>query len=176
LTTLRGAKLGIRVPAVVAVALVAATVATAAWMFQRDQADAGVDEGRYDLVEVTVQTLRVGVELAGETGYGQAREFPLRAEGTVTWLPDRGTKVRRGEPLMEVDGRPIILMYGDSPAYRTLHDGTENAQSDIEPAGDAGADASTDDAESSAGDPPSPPEPTVGEDVRQFEENLTELG
>jgi peptidoglycan hydrolase-like protein with peptidoglycan-binding domain len=38
--------------------------------------------------------------------------------GTLTRLPDPGTVVTRGQPLYEVDARPVPLWYGARPAWR----------------------------------------------------------
>ena len=40
--------------------------------------------------------------------------------GTVTGLAREGSIVGRGETLYELDGRPVLLMYGAVPAYRKL--------------------------------------------------------
>ena len=48
--------------------------------------------------------------------------------GTVTALPRPGSVVRRGEPLYRVDGEPIVLMYGATPAYRDLELGVEDGR------------------------------------------------
>jgi peptidoglycan hydrolase-like protein with peptidoglycan-binding domain len=40
--------------------------------------------------------------------------------GVVTWLPAAGAVVRRGEPLYELDGRPVALFYGGRPAVRAF--------------------------------------------------------
>ena len=56
----------------------------------------------------------------------QAKLDQLR--GTVTWLPDEGSVVERGEPLYELDGQPSgILMYGERPAWRAMSEGTQGA-------------------------------------------------
>jgi peptidoglycan hydrolase-like protein with peptidoglycan-binding domain len=43
--------------------------------------------------------------------------------GLITRLPSVGAIVRRGEPLFEVDQRPVVLLYGSIPMYRTLGPG-----------------------------------------------------
>jgi Putative peptidoglycan binding domain len=43
--------------------------------------------------------------------------------GTVTALPRAGTVIERGEALYRLDGDPIALMYGSTPAYRALKSG-----------------------------------------------------
>ncbi|MFB9557402.1 efflux RND transporter periplasmic adaptor subunit [Streptomyces roseoviridis] len=45
------------------------------------------------------------------------------AGGTLTWLAAPGSVVERDERLYEVDGGPVLLMYGNEPMYRTLKTG-----------------------------------------------------
>jgi peptidoglycan hydrolase-like protein with peptidoglycan-binding domain len=47
-------------------------------------------------------------------------------QGTITWLPEEGTVVRRGQPLYRVDGRPVQLLYGKLPAWRELSVGVDD--------------------------------------------------
>ncbi|MBK5266517.1 MAG: peptidoglycan-binding protein [Acidimicrobiia bacterium] len=42
--------------------------------------------------------------------------------GTITGLPEVGTLIEQGDVLFEVDGDPIIALYGDTPAYRNMAD------------------------------------------------------
>jgi len=78
-------------------------------------------------VKVTRQTLVEAVTLPGVLGYGPATPVTSAAAGTVTWLPDIGTTVRRGGPLLRADDRPVILLYGALPMYRTLSAGLSGA-------------------------------------------------
>lgn len=59
----------------------------------------------------------------GKLTYGDSRDIPATANGTVTWLPNQGDIVKRGEPLFKVDNKPVVLMYGSLPVYRTLKEG-----------------------------------------------------
>jgi peptidoglycan hydrolase-like protein with peptidoglycan-binding domain len=59
----------------------------------------------------------------GTLGYAGEATVINRLSGTFTWLPAEGDVIRRGQRLFEVDGEPVILMYGDVPAYRDLSDG-----------------------------------------------------
>jgi multidrug efflux pump subunit AcrA (membrane-fusion protein) len=45
--------------------------------------------------------------------------------GTITALPRPGTEIGRGAPVYEVDGRPVVLLFGDSPLWRPLGPGIE---------------------------------------------------
>lgn len=65
--------------------------------------------------------------LEGTLGYGGTRTITGNVSGTITSLPAKGAVVKRGQRLYSVDGRPIFLMYGRVPAYRTLTVGSEGA-------------------------------------------------
>lgn len=43
--------------------------------------------------------------------------------GTYTWLPTAGQTIRQGHVLYRVSGTPVVLLYGRSPAYRSLSEG-----------------------------------------------------
>ncbi|MFC8074985.1 peptidoglycan-binding protein [Streptomyces sp. NPDC057307] len=45
--------------------------------------------------------------------------------GTLTWLPDVGDEIERGEPVYSADERESVLLYGSTPLYRTLDVGSE---------------------------------------------------
>jgi peptidoglycan hydrolase-like protein with peptidoglycan-binding domain len=93
--------------------------------------------------EVTRQTLTDYVEVDGTVGFGAT--LPLRytppvaaappdppSGGTaggvapdpeqhlLTWLAPIGMTVGRGHPVLRVDERPVVLLYGPLPVYRTL--------------------------------------------------------
>jgi peptidoglycan hydrolase-like protein with peptidoglycan-binding domain len=51
------------------------------------------------------------------------RTSEAAAGGTVTMLPAIGTTVARGEALYALDGRPVILLVGNTPAYRAIREG-----------------------------------------------------
>jgi peptidoglycan hydrolase-like protein with peptidoglycan-binding domain len=46
-----------------------------------------------------------------------------QAHGTYTTLPTLGQVIRQGHPLYRVNDRPVVLLYGSTPAYRTLSAG-----------------------------------------------------
>jgi peptidoglycan hydrolase-like protein with peptidoglycan-binding domain len=45
------------------------------------------------------------------------------APGTFTWLPQAGRTVREGQRIYAVSGAPVVLLYGNIPAYRDLSEG-----------------------------------------------------
>ncbi|MFF2774972.1 peptidoglycan-binding protein [Streptomyces sp. NPDC058052] len=140
-------------------------------------------------VAVTRTTLTERTEVEGELGYGAEIPLPVRATGTVTWLPEPGATAGRGETLLRVDDRPVVLLYGTLPMYRELGrtqapaatgtpgpetgtDGTETGK------GGTGTGAGPGKATAPPPADPAPPAPVPlrGMDVLQFESNLAALG
>ncbi|MFI7706394.1 efflux RND transporter periplasmic adaptor subunit [Nonomuraea sp. NPDC049480] len=74
---------------------------------------------------VTRQTLNDTVDADGELGYGPVTTAVSRKPGTITWLPGSGQQITRGKSLYRLDNKPVMLMYGDTPAYRDLKIGVE---------------------------------------------------
>ncbi|MFE9855212.1 peptidoglycan-binding protein [Streptomyces sp. NPDC005780] len=83
-----------------------------------DDAKAPGRSGR--LVQVSRETLTDRTEVDGQLGHGPEVPFPVKARGTITWLPASGTTARRGEQVLRIDDRPVVLLYGSLPMYRDL--------------------------------------------------------
>jgi peptidoglycan hydrolase-like protein with peptidoglycan-binding domain len=75
-------------------------------------------------------TSRNGSPAAGgsTSGDGGADPSSSAGSGTVTALPRPGSVVRRGGALYRLDGQPVVLMYGATPAYRDLELGVEDGR------------------------------------------------
>ncbi|RFU41566.1 peptidoglycan-binding protein [Actinomadura logoneensis] len=71
-------------------------------------------------------TTTLSASSAGSSG-GSARGGGGSSGGTITWLPSPGSKVGRGEPAYRVDNRPVPLLYGRLPLYRTLKSGVSGS-------------------------------------------------
>ncbi|MFF1297635.1 MULTISPECIES: peptidoglycan-binding protein [unclassified Streptomyces] len=137
------------------------------------------------VVAVSRATLTERTRVDGRLGYGTEIPLPVRATGTVTWLPEQGATVRRGGALLRVDDRPVVLLYGRLPMYRDLGltattdtTGTTDL-TDSESTETAGSGADGERAaptEPSASAEPSAPTELKGVDVLQFETNLAALG
>ncbi len=151
-------------------------------------------------VRVERGTLTEQREIDGTLGHGAEVPFRIRAEGTVTWLPEAGAKVGRGGTVLRVDDRPVTLLYGSLPMYRELavpqpgppatgtdgstSGGTEKGdpQSSSEDQSSAGSQSSAESQSSSTPQTDSAPQSSStprtlrGMDVRQFETNLSALG
>jgi peptidoglycan hydrolase-like protein with peptidoglycan-binding domain len=85
----------------------------------------GVPAG-YTTATVTRRTLTESASVDGTLGYGTSMELYDRLAGTFTWLPSVGATIARGGTLFRVDNLPVVLMYGSTPAYRTLKQGVSD--------------------------------------------------
>lgn len=95
---------------------------------------------------VEKRTLTRGETVDGTLGYGEATPVragagggsepeagadaqgggnPTGSGGTLTWLPDEGKVLERGDAVYGVDARKVPLLYGSTPLYRTLDVGAE---------------------------------------------------
>jgi peptidoglycan hydrolase-like protein with peptidoglycan-binding domain len=98
---------------------------------------AGTDDGT-TTAQVQRTTLITRQTVSGTLGYADQRSLLNRAGGatqtqagaTITWLPDEGAIVRRGGALYRLDGEAVRLLYGTTPAYRTMSWG--DAGTDVE--------------------------------------------
>jgi hypothetical protein len=66
---------------------------------------------------------------SGTLSYSNPQTVYNRLSGTITWLPRIGQVIKPGGTLFTIDGKPVLLMNGRTPAYR-----------DLTPAVSAGAD------------------------------------
>ncbi|MFI0895599.1 peptidoglycan-binding protein [Streptomyces sp. NPDC020983] len=152
----------------------------------------GGDEGPKALprtgsvVTVKRATLAERVTVDGQLGYGTEVPLPLKATGTVTWLPPQGATVGRGGTLLRVDDRPVVLMYGALPTYRDLGlPGAGGGQAGGERSKGTGGTSPGAAADGPSSAPSSAPAAAgsggqggelSGMDVLQFERNLAALG
>ncbi|GAA3894949.1 hypothetical protein GCM10023084_54650 [Streptomyces lacrimifluminis] len=155
------------------------------------------------VVPVTRTTLTERTDVDGQLGFGTEIPLPVKATGTVTWLPQQGATVERGDTLLRVDDRPVVLLYGSMPMYRDLgltapatastSTSTSNSNSEAD-AGSAEAGKADGGTGAAPAASPSPttgtgtgtggdagagagtPAPLTGMDVLQFETSLASLG
>ena len=81
---------------------------------EQTQEDATLgDAGSYSVVN---QAQGSAADSAGSSGSGAG-------SGTFTSLPAVGAVVRQGQVLYAVSGSPVVLLYGNTPAYRDLSEG-----------------------------------------------------
>lgn len=112
--------------AAVAVAAVAAGGLAATGGDDDADAEAGASAMRTATATVTRKTLVDREEVDGTLGFGDAVPVAVERKGIVTRVPAEGEVVERGEPLLWVDELPVVLLYGDVPAYRRLAHGVDD--------------------------------------------------
>lgn len=62
----------------------------------------------------------------GTLTYAGEHRLAAAAAGTVTWVAAEGSVISRGRSLLKVDRKPVTLMYGTLPLYRTLQRGVDD--------------------------------------------------
>src|SRR6185503_16568004 len=107
-------------------AVVAAAAGTAGggwWLRERPPVPvaAEVPTGTATVVRTDLSTT---AQIPGALGYtGRYDVFGANSGATVTWLPEPGQVINRGEPVYAVDNRPVRLFFADRPAWRSLSAG-----------------------------------------------------
>jgi hypothetical protein len=79
------------------------------------------------LATVEQRTLSSQTQVDGTLGYSGSYAVVNQASGAYTWLPGTGAIVRPGHVLYRVDGKPVLLLRGHTPAYRALSPGMSGA-------------------------------------------------
>ena len=77
----------------------------------------------YTTAEITRGDLVDTTSVSGTLTYNDSRSLSCGANGIVTWAPAVGGTVSRGQTLLKVGNKPVTLMYGTLPVYRTLQSG-----------------------------------------------------
>jgi multidrug efflux system membrane fusion protein len=107
---------------IAAAGLLVAAVAPPAATIGRGARDAGEQRRQPPpaTARVTRLTLVEEQTLKGSLGYGEALPLSGRLPGTLTWLPPVGAVLGRGDVAYRVDNQPIVVMIGNTPAFRAL--------------------------------------------------------
>ncbi|MFI5711538.1 peptidoglycan-binding protein [Kribbella sp. NPDC051620] len=111
-----------------AVAVLAAGGGLTAGLLSRSDSSQAADEdpaGLTNTAKVTRQTLKDTETADGELAYGPTTTATNRTAGTLTWLPESGQRVERGQNLYRVNNLPTTLFYGALPAYRRMAEDSE---------------------------------------------------
>jgi hypothetical protein len=88
-------------------------------------AKAGVTDNATPTSQVTIVRRDLSSQTAVDATLGYTGSFSVvnQAQGTVTSLPEVGQVVSLGQVLYQVSGNPVVLLYGTTPAYRSLSEG-----------------------------------------------------
>jgi hypothetical protein len=69
---------------------------------------------------------------SGTLTYASPETVFNRLSGTITWLPTVGQLVKPGQTVYQVDGQPVVLFSGTTPAYRDLTSGVSDGPDVLE--------------------------------------------
>ncbi len=110
--------------------LVLVAVAWAGGLFDGARArQPGVSDNESPTSTATVirGTLSSQLSAEGTLGYTGGSEYKVinGASGTFSELPAAGESFSRGQVLYRVSDRPVVLLYGNTPVYRSLSEGDE---------------------------------------------------
>jgi HlyD family secretion protein len=108
-------------------AIALAGAAGAGWALTGGQAAGGGERAVRGVVTDTAAVIRTEVaerrQVAGTLGFAGSYDVVATRQGTLTGLPAVGDVVARGEAAYEVDGTPVVLLYGRRPAWRAFQYG-----------------------------------------------------
>ncbi|MEM9655434.1 MAG: peptidoglycan-binding protein [Actinomycetota bacterium] len=103
----------------------AGAVAVVRYLDGGDEVDAdGAAEVALATALVEQRDLQEEIEWSGTLGYGEPFTWN-GSGGVVTATPEPGDSIERGDPVVWIDGAPVVAFYGDTPLWRTLAEGVE---------------------------------------------------
>jgi hypothetical protein len=99
------------------------------YLTTRDAAPAadGTTTGPAATAEVTRQTLTATETWSGKLGHGTPFTVSTKAEGTITWLAEQNSEIKRGSLLFRVNEQPVVALIGGLPMYRDLSSGSKGS-------------------------------------------------
>jgi hypothetical protein len=88
-------------------------------------AKASVTDNAYPTSQVTIARRELSSQTAVDATLGYTGSYSVvnQAQGTLTSVPAVGQVVSQGQVLYQVSGNPVVLLYGSTPAYRSLSEG-----------------------------------------------------
>jgi len=66
--------------------------------------------------------------VSGTLGYGDPRVVVNYGQGTITGLPEEGRVLRTGAVIYRVNEKPVVLLSGGQPAWRSLANGVSDGR------------------------------------------------
>ena len=111
---------------VTAVALAGVASAGAVALINNHASDGG-QQAVTDATTATAPVVTTDVsrreQVSSTLGYSGTFTVNAPGQGTLTWLPPVGAVVGQGKPAYEVDGSPVILLFGERPPWRAFQSG-----------------------------------------------------
>ena len=114
------------------VATMVAVLAAGALLYFRANHPAAAASGppvtASSLATIVKRTLESQIQVNGTLGYAGSYPVINDAQGRWTSLPAVGQVISQGQPIYAVDGSPVLLLYGTTPAYRDFRLGMSDGQ------------------------------------------------
>jgi len=104
----------------VGVVIVAAILAAAVLLREAGSPTEAGGADPLNLAEVVITDLVQEETFDGMLSYVDADPVTTQIGGTVTEIAAPGATVRQGEVLFAIDNQPVVLLYGDLPAFRDI--------------------------------------------------------
>ncbi|MEV7623666.1 efflux RND transporter periplasmic adaptor subunit [Actinoplanes sp. NPDC089786] len=108
------------VAAATATVLVASAAVVVGWRGRHHSSSGPVAVVAAATTKVTKADLSTSVGQHGTVGYAAPHVVKDLSDGRVTGLPPVGATIGRGQQLLRVGDRPVILLYGSTPLFRSL--------------------------------------------------------
>jgi hypothetical protein len=111
----------------VGIAAGAGGVAALSYLDSNETGSAATPTESVTLSAATVETrdLVEQVEYAAQLSFGGTDTVVAVADGTVTGTATTGSRLERGDVIVEVDAEPVVVLIGSSPFWRELGNGDE---------------------------------------------------
>lgn len=93
-----------------------------------DPEEVVIDKPELTATPIVVTDLIERETFEGTLRFRDAFEVTSQLAGTVTAVPEAGTVVDRGDRLVEVDGHPVVVLFGDRPMWRPLAEGIDEGE------------------------------------------------
>ncbi|GMQ94482.1 MAG: hypothetical protein BMS9Abin12_1974 [Acidimicrobiia bacterium] len=127
-------------PWIVGALVIAAAVAVAVAVTSSSSTATDLGSKEFSTATVVQRNIVVTETVSGTLGYGDAEAIVFRTSpdgietvygglaGVVTSGPDEGIVVTAGEVLYKVNAAPVVILYGDTPVYRTIDRRTSDGE------------------------------------------------
>lgn len=108
-------------------AVTAGAAVTGGVLLLGDGGDADASGRAGDAPPATTTVVRTDLVLSktvdGKLDFAQRRAVKSAVDGTITVAPSEGKTVTMGQPLYELDDKPVTLLYGPVPMFREMKAG-----------------------------------------------------
>jgi peptidoglycan hydrolase-like protein with peptidoglycan-binding domain len=106
--------------ALMATVIIAVVLAAVLLLQQKGSPTASAENDPVNFAEVVITDLVQEESFNGTLGSIEDDPVRTQQEGTITEIAEKGDTISQGESLFAIDDRPVVLLYGDLPAYRDI--------------------------------------------------------